>query len=253
MTIGNSRPLALCSVISQTARVARALLLVDVREERQPIDEAAERRLGLAAFVLARRRDELGEVLDARLRPPRCAPREGPAGSRSGRASCRWRSTPDPGAPSRSARRCRSRNTASDAAARPANAPFFEPANAAAPRASWPTAPAAGRRRAAADRRRRPAATLLERFHDALADAARRHVDHAPQADVVVRIDDEPHVGERVLDLLALVEPDAADDLVGDAFAHQRVLDRARLGVGAIEHGDHRVRRRRPARRGPSA
>jgi hypothetical protein len=33
--------------------------------------------------------------------------------------------------------------------------------------------------------------------------SARRNVDHAAQADVVVRVDHEAHVGERVLDLLA--------------------------------------------------
>ena len=82
---------------------------------------------------------------------------------------------------------------------------------------------------------------LLERLHHALADAARRHVDHPAQADVVVRVDDQPHVGERVLDFLALVEPDAADDLVGEPLAHQRVFNRARLRVGAIEHRDHRI------------
>ena len=86
-----------------------------------------------------------------------------------------------------------------------------------------------------------PGSICLDRLHHALADAARRHVDHPPQADVVVRVDDEPHVGERVLDFLALVEPHAADDLVGEPFAHQRVFDRARLRVGAVEHGDRRV------------
>ena len=84
-------------------------------------------------------------------------------------------------------------------------------------------------------------ADRLEGVHHPLADAARRHVDHAPQADVVVRVDDQLQVGERVLDLLALVEPDAADDLVGHRLAHQRVFDRAGLRVGAIEHGDHRI------------
>ena len=56
-----------------------------------------------------------------------------------------------------------------------------------------------------------------------------------------MRVDDEPHVGERVLDFLALVEPDAADDLVGDALAHQRVFDRSRLRVGPVQHGDRGV------------
>ena len=87
----------------------------------------------------------------------------------------------------------------------------------------------------------RRAFDLLQRLHDALADPARRHVDHPPEADVVVRVDDELQVGERVLDFLALVEPHAADDLVGEPLAHQRVLDRSRLRVGPIEHRDRGV------------
>ncbi len=86
-----------------------------------------------------------------------------------------------------------------------------------------------------------PGVDRLQRIHDALADAAGRHVDHAAQADVVVRVDDQLQVGERVLDFLALVEPDASDDLVRDAFPHQLIFDRARLRVRAIEHGRHRV------------
>ena len=84
-------------------------------------------------------------------------------------------------------------------------------------------------------------ADRLERIHHALADAASRNVDDAAQADIVVRVDDQLEVGQRVLDFFALVEPDAADDLVGNAVAHQRVFNRARLGVGAVEDGDHRV------------
>src|SRR5262249_51600206 len=84
-------------------------------------------------------------------------------------------------------------------------------------------------------------ADVLDRVHYALADAARRHVDHPAQADVVVRVDHQAHVGERVLDLLALVEPHAADHLVADALTHQRVFYRARLGVGAVENRDGRV------------
>ena len=45
-------------------RIACALFLIDVREERQAIDEAAKRRLLLAALVLARGRHELRKVLD---------------------------------------------------------------------------------------------------------------------------------------------------------------------------------------------
>ncbi len=90
---------------------------------------------------------------------------------------------------------------------------------------------------------------LFDRLHHALADTACRHVDHAPEAHIVVRVDDQPHVGERVLDLLSLVEPDSADHLVGDAFAHQRVFNRSRLRVGAVEDRHRRfhvVGQRRP-------
>ena len=45
-------------------------------------------------------------------------------------------------------------------------------------------------------------------------------------------------VREGVLDFLALVEPDAADDLVGGAGAPQRVFERSRLRVGAIQDRD---------------
>src|SRR5690606_38578831 len=41
-----------------------------------------------------------------------------------------------------------------------------------------------------------------------------------------------------VLDLLAVVEPGAADDLVGDVGAHELLLEDAALRVGAVEDGD---------------
>ncbi len=54
-----------------------------------------------------------------------------------------------------------------------------------------------------------------------------------------MRIDDQLEIGERVLDFLAFVEPDAADDLVRHRLAHQRILNRPRLRVGAIENRKH--------------
>ena len=65
---------------------------------------------------------------------------------------------------------------------------------------------------------------LLERVHHALADAARRHVDHAPQRHVVMRVQDELEIRQRVLDFLALVETDAAEHDVGDVGLAQRRL-----------------------------
>ena len=81
----------------------------------------------------------------------------------------------------------------------------------------------------------------FERLDHRLADAAGRHVHHPPEAHIVVRIDDQTQIRQRVLDFLPLVEPDAADDAVGDAVAHERIFNRARLRVGAIQDGDHPV------------
>src|SRR5439155_707122 len=47
-----------------------------------------------------------------------------------------------------------------------------------------------------------------------VAEAARRGVEHARESERVLRISDEPQVRKRVLHLAALVEGDAADDLV---------------------------------------
>ena len=126
-------------------------------------------------------------------RRPRCAPRAGPGGSRSGRAPCRARSTPTRARAISVSATIRSRNAASDAAARGASRPLVD-------RADEPRPERVRRRRRLQARPRAAAAASvdragidrLERVHHALADAARRHVDHAPQADVVVRVDDQP-------------------------------------------------------------
>ncbi len=65
MTRGNSRPLAACIDISHTRASLRAVCLVGLGQERQAVDESAERRLALARFVLARGGDQLHQVLDA--------------------------------------------------------------------------------------------------------------------------------------------------------------------------------------------
>ena len=71
-----------------------------------------------------------------------------------------------------------------------------------------------------------------------LADPAPRRVDDALERDDVVRVGQERQVGERVLDLRALVEARPADHLVADAVADQRVLEHAALGIGPVEDGD---------------
>ena len=67
---------------------------------------------------------------------------------------------------------------------------------------------------------------------------AARRVDDAQRADVVVRVHDQLEVGHHVADLRAVEEARAAHDLVRHARAQEHVLERARLRVRAIEHGD---------------
>ena len=61
----------------------------------------------------------------------------------------------------------------------------------------------------------------------AIADGAFGHVEDAAQVDVVIGVGDHAQVGEGVLDLLALVEAGAADDLVRDSGADECVFDRS--------------------------
>ena len=122
-------------------------------------------------------------------------------------------------------------------------------AEAGAAGSPWPSAPTASRfaRRVCAGLEQRCALAgragrdAFDALQNGPANPACRHVDDAPEAHVVVRIDHQPHERERVFDLLALVEADAADDAVRHTLAHQRVFDRARLRVRAIQHGGHRV------------
>ena len=83
---------------------------------------------------------------------------------------------------------------------------------------------------------------VLQLLDRARADAARRKIHHAREGGVVVGIRGEAQVGERVLDFLALEEPQAAVDAVGDFGAEERVLEHARLGVRAVEQRHFRKR-----------
>jgi hypothetical protein len=62
----------------------------------------------------------------------------------------------------------------------------------------------------------------------------------------IERVHDQPQVGEHVLHLAALEERQPAHDLVRHAVLAQLGLERARLGVRAVEHGT--VREASPAR-----
>ena len=75
-----------------------------------------------------------------------------------------------------------------------------------------------------------------------LPDPAPRRVGDPRERPAVLRVDQEGQVGDRVLDLRALVELRAADDLVADLRAHEHVLEHPRLRVGPVEDRDLRAR-----------
>ena len=78
------------------------------------------------------------------------------------------------------------------------------------------------------------AAHFVERL---AADAARRRVHRALEGGVVGAVGEQAQVGQRVLDFHALEEALAAVHAVRQAGLHQLFFDRARLGVGAVQHG----------------
>ena len=71
-----------------------------------------------------------------------------------------------------------------------------------------------------------------------VADAAARPVRDADERHRVVRVVDDLEVRDQVLHLGALVEARAADHLVGDALAHEHVLEHAALRVRPVEDRD---------------
>ena len=73
--------------------------------------------------------------------------------------------------------------------------------------------------------------------HRRLAHAPLGHVDDAPPAHLVVRVDQDPQVGQDVFHLAAVVEPGAAHHLVGHLVADHRLFEGAALRVGPVEDG----------------
>ena len=71
-----------------------------------------------------------------------------------------------------------------------------------------------------------------------VAEAALGLVDDALEGEVVGGLGDQAEVGEGVADLGALVEAEAADDLVGQADGDEALFELAGLELGADEDGD---------------
>ena len=74
------------------------------------------------------------------------------------------------------------------------------------------------------------------RVHGLGPHAPGRHVDHPVEGGVVVPVGDQAQVGQRVLDLGALEEPQAAIHAVGDAGGQQRLFEDSGLRVGPVQH-----------------
>ena len=72
-------------------------------------------------------------------------------------------------------------------------------------------------------------------LHRCVADASGWVVDDASQGLLVVGVGDGAEIGDDVLDLLALIERQAAVDAVGDVVLAHLFLEAAALGVGAVE------------------
>ncbi len=80
----------------------------------------------------------------------------------------------------------------------------------------------------------------MQRLQRRLADAAARHVDDALEGEIVGGLVDQAEVGERVADLLPLVEARAADNPIGQADLDEALLELA--GLEARPHEDRGLR-----------
>ena len=76
-------------------------------------------------------------------------------------------------------------------------------------------------------------AGLQEAFHRHVAQAARRDIGDAQQADVIVRVDEHFQKGQEILDLAPVKITLSADEMIAHAGLAQRGFQRARLLIGA--------------------
>ena len=83
-----------------------------------------------------------------------------------------------------------------------------------------------------------PARRGRELLLGGVADAARRDIDDASQAHVVVGVHQDTQVGENILYFLAVVKARAAHQHVAHAMTHEFFLEHAGLRVGAVEDRD---------------
>src|SRR5690606_16817656 len=82
------------------------------------------------------------------------------------------------------------------------------------------------------------AGNVGELLDTACTDAAGREIDDAQPRCVVMRIVEQAQIGQRMLDLLALEEAQAAIHAVANARREQCVLDDPRLRIAAVQNRD---------------
>src|SRR5207237_9799410 len=79
---------------------------------------------------------------------------------------------------------------------------------------------------------------LTQVFHGHFADAARRLVDDSIERDAIARIQEQPQVSQNISVFLALIERQAAHDLVRYPLTHERLFQSKRQGVDAEEDSE---------------
>ena len=70
------------------------------------------------------------------------------------------------------------------------------------------------------------------------AQAPLRLIDDALERQDIARIGEQPHIGDHVLDLFALIEFQSPDDAIADRVAQKHLFYDARLGIRPIEDGE---------------
>src|SRR3546814_4821754 len=73
----------------------------------------------------------------------------------------------------------------------------------------------------------------MDLLHRLVAEPTLRRVDDALEREVIVRLGDDPQIGQRIADFGPLIEAEAAHDPVGQADRNEAVLELAGLELGA--------------------
>src|SRR5260370_15925538 len=86
------------------------------------------------------------------------------------------------------------------------------------------------------------ACRLAKRIHCRLANSARGNIQYAEQRDVVLRMHCQAHVSQRIFHFGAIVEAEAAHQLVTQAAAPENLFECARLEIRAVLYSTGQVR-----------